>query len=531
MRLYHPSLHPLILACLALLALLAACAPPQLTQAVIQVSIVADGQIMPVEIPAGSSVQEALQTAALSLGPLDRVEPEIYTLLTNGAAVRVVRVTEEFSVVQEAISFEQQVLQTDSLPVNQKRLLQEGSNGLKEITYRQVFEDGAEISQQPVKAVIVREPIPEIIMVGIQRPYAPLEIPGRLVYLLSGSAWMMEQNTANRRPLVASGDLDGRILSLSDDGAWLLFTRRSDKEDEINTLWVAHLASEPVKEIPLGVSDIIHFADWVPGSTAKVIFSTAEFQRGVPGWRANNDLYVLSFSATGWVSNWKSKPVLEANVGGVYGWWGSAFAWSPQADRLAYSRPDGIGLVNYADGAQTSLLQNAPLLTQGDWAWSPGFSWSPDGGALYTVVHNPPQESQSFDMVAVPAAGGPAIPLARETGMFAYPVASPEGALATGEIGYQVAFLQAAFSNQSQTSPYRLWVLDRDGSNRRELFPQPGQPGLEPQQVVWSPQPLTDGSGYNIALLYAGNLWLVSPSTGEARQVTGDQQTNRITWK
>jgi resuscitation-promoting factor RpfB len=49
----------------------------------------------------------------------------------------------------------------------------------------------------------------------------------------------MEGSTANRRVIVSTGDLDGRIFTLSPNGEYLVFTRKSNKpaDQEINTLW------------------------------------------------------------------------------------------------------------------------------------------------------------------------------------------------------------------------------------------------------------------------------------------------------
>ncbi len=527
MRLYHLYAWGVLILIFALVG----CSSPVATQASIGVQIIADEETISLRLSAGSTVQQALQQAGITLGSLDRVDPPSYTLLSDGVSVRVIRVREEFEVEEEVVPFERQLLQSESLPENERLLVQNGVNGLKEITYRLVYEDGREVSRSAVKVVTVREAVPEIVMVGIRTPFIPLAIPGKLVYLLGGNAWLMEASTANRRPLINSGDLDGRIFSLSSDGNWLLYTRRSAEEGQINSLWVADLRQSPVKEIDLGVANVVHFADWVPGSTSKVVFSTVEPRSAAPGWQANNDLNVLSFSPSGWVSNWRSKPVLEANSGGVYGWWGTNFAWAPDGQLLAFTRPDSIGLLNYKDGTMTTLMEIVPFQTREDWAWVPGIAWGADGSVLYAVSHAPPEDSQIFDLMAIPVSGGVPIRLNKEVGMFAYPVTSPMQPQATGELAYQVAFLQASFPRQSDTSPYRLAVMDRDGSNLSILFPTSGEAGLEPQQVVWSPAELDEESGHVIAVLYKGNVWFVSARDGKAQQVTGDGLIKRITWK
>jgi Tol biopolymer transport system component len=208
-----------------------------------------------------------------------------------------------------------------------------------------------------------------------------------------------------------------------------------------------------------------------------------------------------------------------------------SFAWSPDGQRLAYSRPDSVGVLEFKDGVMSSALEIPPLQTGGDWAWVPGVAWGADGNVLYTVMHSAPEDSQLFHLTAVPLSASSPVELALEAGMFAYPAVSPSKTLQNGEIAYQIAYLRAIFPRQSDTSPYRLVIMDRDGSNQESLFPPQGEPGLEPQQVAWSPTPLPTSGNYAVAVLYQGNLWLVDSDTGDARQLTGDGLIKRINWR
>ena len=76
-----------------------------------------------------------------------------------------------------------------------------------------------------------------------------------------------------------------------------------------------------------------------------------------------------------------------------------------------------------------------------------------------------------------------------------------------------------------------LMVMDRDGSNRRTLFPEEGSPGLGPQTPLWAPAPLSDGEGNFVAVIYQGNLYLIDTVTQIAHQVTGDGLMQKIDWK
>ena len=508
---------------------MSACAAPQVTEGVIAVTIIADGEELSVEVPAGSTVDSALRAGGIILGALDMTEPPLYTVLGDGSQIHLVRVEEEFIIEQEVIPFESQVVRNESLPEGQEYWLQLGENGLREITIRQLFEDGVLISNNPVKSVIVEEPLPQIKMVGVQRSFIPFDIPGRLAYLVDGDAWIMEDTTGNRIQLISTGDLDGRIFSLSPGGKWLLFTRSDEDQDIINTLWTVAVDSDEGQEIDLGVSNVIHFADWKPGAQLTVAYSTVEPRLGAPGWQANNDLQMLSFSPSGFIR--QLPEILETNSGGLYGWWGTDFSWSPDGLSMSYARPDQIGLVDFETNEQIPLKQYAPIQTFGDWAWVPGISWSPDADLLYGVDHVPPSDSQQYDLDVIPLEDSEPLVLNPEVGMFSYPIPSPSSVLASEERAHLVAFLKARFPFQSETSSYDLIIMDRDGSNKKVIFPPEGAEGLQPQGIVWSLKELDDSGNHAIGLIYQNNLWIVDSMTGEAWQITGDGLTSRIDWK
>ena len=538
-NLFPPAARPALgrrsLTALLLLVILAACGTPQVQQPDIAVSVSADGASQQVSLPAGSTVQEALAAAGLSLSPADRINPPVYVVLKGGEIIAVTRVREEFETRQVVIPFERLELRNESMPAGETRLVQAGQNGLSEITIRHVFEDGLETGSSTVSETVLQAAVEEIVMIGVQSPFSPVPIPGRLAYLTGGNAWIMETSTALRRPLVTSGDLDGRVFALSSDGKWLLFTRKSSRpaDQEINTLWAVNTAAQPSAPVNLGISNVVHFADWQPGQKYLIAYSTVEPRATAPGWQANNDLHFIGF-AEGQVG--RTYDILGDNSGGVYGWWGTSFSWSPDGQSLAYARPDGAGLVNITAGVLEPLVTVTPFNTHSDWAWTPGLAWGSDNRTLYVVTHAPPtglelpEESPNFDVVSFSLTTDSSSPFAQQTGMFAYPAAS---SLRQDESGmtYSVAYLQAVFPAQSATSRYRLVVAGRNGAAKRTLFPPEGQTGLAlPQSPVWAPEPVDSGGDF-IAIVYEGNLWILDATSGQVQQVTGDGLTGRIDWR
>jgi len=537
MLLRKSFLFPVIL--FTLLALpLSGCLSPRVSQSEvsISVSITVDGQTWKVNIPSGNSVETALKSAGVNVAGADKVEPPLYTILSDGDSIKITRVTEKFETQQTIMPFKRQTVRNESMPQGETRLIQPGANGSQELTYRHLYEDGKEVSNTVVKTVILQAALPEIIMVGVQTPFSPLSIRGKLIYIASGNAWLMENSTANRVPLITTGDLDGRVLKLSQKSDWLLYTRKSTKpaDQEINTLWALDISDPKAKPISMGVSNVIHFADFDPQDSLTVDYSTVEPRAAAPGWQANNNLFRRKYGENSVLG--MEQKVIDANTGGVYGWWGTDYVWSPDGKVLAYSRPDGMGYVSFKKKTLVPLLDITPLQTHSSWALIPGIAWGADSQTLYVVTHAPPpglvnpEESPNFDLSAYSLESETEVRMITQTGMFAYPAASPARQIGA-EQAYSVAYLQALAPTQSETSGYRLVVMDRDGSNRRAIFPDEGSPGLEPQTPLWGPAALSDAEGDFVAVIYQGNLYLVDTATGTAHQVTGDGLMQKIDWK
>jgi hypothetical protein len=525
--------HMVFVSFVLLVSMISGCRSPQLGRELVQVKVIADGQTYQVKLQAGSTVADVLNAADIEISSLDKSNPPAYAVISDGDEIHITRVREEFISEEINLPFERQIARNESLPEGETRLVQPGVSGRQEVTYRILYENEVETIRTIVKSVTLQDPIPEIVMVGAQAAFAPLVIPGKLAYLAGGNAWRMEGTTANRTPLVTSGDLDGRIFSISPNGEWLLFSRRSNKTSgaEINSLWVISLSRANATPFSLGVTNVVHSAVWTP-SSANVAYSTVEPRSTAPGWQANNDIYKVVVG-NGWAGT--PQRVLEANSGGVYGWWGMELHYSPEGI-LSYARADEVGIVDQQNGELRSLLEITPLQTHSDWAWVPGMVWGADSQTLFVVTHAPPpnlvnpEESPYFDLSAASTANKTTMRMIQQTGMFAYPSVSPLRSNGE-EDSYLVAFLQAIFPEQSETSRYRAIVMDRDGSNKQIIFPPPDSPGLVPQVPVWAPQPIEGQAGDFLLFVYQGNLWLVDSGSGQTFQATGDGLITRADWK
>jgi Tol biopolymer transport system component len=274
------------------------------------------------------------------------------------------------------------------------------------------------------------------------------------------------------------------------------------------------------------IIDNVLTADWVPGQPFTFSYSTLQPRDEPPGYQALNDLYVARLdSRTGEIL--RADPVVQPRPAGVYGLWGTQFAWSPDGTRLAWAQADRMGMVDSEAGALRPYLEYSVYTTtlSNGWLWSPSLAWSPDGSLLTMSLHGAPlgdetpETSPAFDIAALQPDGRFLVnPVIAQAGMWSAPRYSPLRTGSDGAADGLIAYLQARNPINSVSSDYDLVVADRDGSNRRILFPGPDQPGIRPldddSDLAWSP----DGSA--IAVVYQGDLYVVDVQTGNATQVT-----------
>jgi len=520
-----------------ILVFLTACAPAAESNEM-RILLVADGRQRAYIYDQQISVGAFLEQAGITLGELDRIVPPSNTQLRDGITVTVVRVSEQIVCEQSPIPYQKRSIPNEGLAPGEERLAQSGVNGVEEVCYRITFEDGQETQRVEIQRVVVEVPQDEIVFVGLdtsQLEAVPVE--GTLMYVSNGNVWMIRGSSATKRPLTSSGQVDGRVFSLSPDGSQLLFTQRyTDTEGAdlyFNTLWTVldTRASEPrLEEI-----DLLHnilYAEWVPGQPYTFSYSTAEARSAAPGWQAYNDLWIMR------VADDEAVPIrvenlVESSSGGVYGWWGTTYSWASDGSALAWTRADGVGLVDLETGAFTTLLDFPVYTTFQDWVWQPAISWSPDNLMVATTVHGPPfgaeqpENSPIFNVAVTTVSqeeSGFRADIVERAGIWASPQFSP---FLEGESEFPqayLAYLQARNPLNSVNDQYNLVVADRDGSNARVLFPAPGEPGLDAQEIVWSP------SGRQIAFIYLGNLWIVDVKSGRAQQITIDGGASLPQW-
>jgi hypothetical protein len=97
--------------------------------------------------------------------------------------------------------------------------------------------------------------------------------------------------------------------------------------------------------------------------------------------------------------------------------------------------------------------------------------------------------------------------------------------LGTTPAASQIVFGMAETAYASDTSRYFIYVMDRDGSNRRLLFPMAGQPGIR-----GLPDFDISPDGRSVVVAYQGDLYWINLNTGLTRRLTADGSISLPRW-
>jgi Tol biopolymer transport system component len=525
----------LILLGLICLILVAGCQKKaEETVQVPQVTLFVDGQERRFQTSV-DSVGELLARAGVELSDLDRLEPAEFTAITDGMIITVVRVQHEVITVDQVIPFEEQFVNDTSVPPDESRILEAGQNGLEQLVYRVVFEDGVEVERTQIRRITVQEARPRVVLVGVRDTFTPVPITGTVAYLTGNkevgyNAWVMRGSSGLQRRLTSDGTLDTRVFALSPDGRQLLFTRRTSEtlaNSQLNRLWLLDTTRLSPEPVDLGQPDVL-WAQWAPDGES-IAYSTGEVAVGAPGWRAHNDLWTAELNSR--LRLVRRRQVADPAAGGVYGWWGTRYVWSPSGRYIAYAQADSVGHIRVRDGRRTELRRFPPFRTYSQWVWVPELSWSPDNRFLTSVIHGPsstgeaPEDSPVFDVWIFDIERPLAVKQANEAGMWAAPAWSPAQAGEAGEPrSSQIAFSRARSPYESANSPYDLYVMDRDGSNWRRIYPAQGDLGLKEPQVAWGP------TGRQLITVHENDLFLIDLPRDLVRPLTIDASAQFVVW-
>jgi resuscitation-promoting factor RpfB len=516
----------------ALLLLLIGCAveggPTTAVSSPIQVHLFADSQSLSLETEA-SNVRELLAEAGIEVSESDEVTPPLYTPLTGDETITIVRRSESLETVTQGIPFARKIVRSEAMNADDPPLIvQAGRPGLQETTIRIVYRDGLESERWPTQTLVIEPPQDEIVMVGIGAARDNVSFVGLLAYISDGTAVLLRGASAFPEQLNVGGQLDGRVFRLSPSGGHLLYSRVDGDPASFNNALYLIETRRDAEPRDLGVGNVL-WADWNPASEAaigEIAYTTAISISTPPGWEANNDLW-RGIIPTNESADFAPEQIVEAYAA-LYSWWGGNFAWSPAGTQIAYSYANEVGLINLAPArgeAPRIVLQTfSEFDPPGDWVWVPTLTWSPDGRFLAFTRHDSDDPADVvFANWAIDTANGLAARFVADAGMWAHlhwatHPAAPE----------PIAFLRTTNPLDSQRSSYTLWLMDRDGSNARQIYPPANENSYFPRQqsfMAWGP------TGQELAFIFNNDLYLYTLVEGVARRLTEGGASNASpTW-
>lgn len=129
------------------------------------VSVKVGDSIQQAQTP-GGTVQAVLDQLEIPVFPLDRVTPDLDALVQPNDVIEIVRVDKEFVTEKVSIPFGVRRWAEPKLEKGKTAVLREGREGVKELVYEVVSENGREVSRALVSEKVIQEPKDKIIGIG-----------------------------------------------------------------------------------------------------------------------------------------------------------------------------------------------------------------------------------------------------------------------------------------------------------------------------------------------------------------------------
>lgn len=366
-----------------------------------------------------------------------------------------------------------------------------------------------------------------------------------VVYEHQGNLWLYDGQVS--RPLTRDGRSFG--ASISPDGGRVLFHRHEDPTPLSlypMSLWLLDLATGRETSVDLSILPTERASTetgeevdlprwpaqevWLPDGSG-VLFSTApDYSTVGIGWKPGDDLWLID-AGSGQVHNLLPEREPPAR-----------FTLSPDGQRLLWSRPERIEVMDLHSGERRTLLEFPFVLTYSEYAWLPEPRWLSDGRtALVAIAPPDPAESRTYTLFRLDVATGTSQRLGQVEGsIFLWSPSgdswSPDGqwlvyfqgegneraiilANADGSGEMEVARTQfptlLGWSPDGQNFFYeergKLYALRVDREGRARVQPV-GEVGGAPERTYWHPA--------GLFLVAGGRLWQVPVDGLAVRQVS-----------
>lgn len=128
-----------------------------------------DGGVEKTAWTTSTTVDDFLSQQGIVLGELDRVEPDLNSLITKNTTVNVIRVEKVIDVVEEPIEFGVVTKKDESLPKGEEKVIVAGENGLVKKEYEVFLENGKEVSRKLLKENKIKDKKDKVVAVGAKK--------------------------------------------------------------------------------------------------------------------------------------------------------------------------------------------------------------------------------------------------------------------------------------------------------------------------------------------------------------------------
>jgi len=142
---------------------------------------VVDGAVtLPLRVPRGTTAEEAVSLAGVSLRPLDRLALASRGdgSVASGETIRVIRVSDAQTVVEEPIAFAVKTVSDATLPLGRTAVATLGAPGIAQNTYSVRTADGVEESRTLLISVELKAPVTEVRRIGTLVPAPSGDVQG-----------------------------------------------------------------------------------------------------------------------------------------------------------------------------------------------------------------------------------------------------------------------------------------------------------------------------------------------------------------
>ena len=147
----------------------------------VPVKICIDKKVLNVNT-ADNSVGDMLKNQGIVLGKLDKVAPALNSKLNSNLEVKITRVVEKIVVTPEKVAYQTVKKPSDLMAKGSTKVIQEGIEGVREITTKVTYEDGVEVLRSKISNVLKSVPVNRIIAVGTLAWFIPSRGSDRVFY-------------------------------------------------------------------------------------------------------------------------------------------------------------------------------------------------------------------------------------------------------------------------------------------------------------------------------------------------------------